>query len=112
MEFRLLIEPQMMDLAVIRATDDDIRAIDDCVRRSEHALSIQEFEHWDGALHLALIRSARNQLVTDIYSAVNGVRQQALWGRMKERSLTPERRRQYEGQHRKIVDALRVKVWT
>jgi DNA-binding FadR family transcriptional regulator len=45
--------------------------------------------------------------VNDLYAAINGVREQALWGRMKERSLTPERRRRYEQQHRNIVDALR-----
>ena len=107
MEFRLLIEPQMAELAVTRATAGDLREMDADLRRGEAALSIAEFEHWDGALHLTLLRSARNQLVTDLYAAINGVREQALWGRMKERSLTPERRRRYEQQHRSIVDALR-----
>jgi DNA-binding FadR family transcriptional regulator len=107
MEFRLLIEPQMAELAVTRATADDLREMEEDLRRGEAAASIAEFEHWDGALHLTLLRSARNQLVTDLYAAINGVREQALWGRMKERSLTPERRRRYEQQHRAIVDALR-----
>jgi DNA-binding FadR family transcriptional regulator len=107
MEFRLLIEPQMAELAVTRATADDLRDLEEDLRRGEDAVGIAEFEYWDGALHLTLLRCARNQLVTDLYAAINGVREQALWGRMKERSLTPERRRRYEQQHRSIVDALR-----
>jgi DNA-binding FadR family transcriptional regulator len=107
MEFRLLIEPRMVELAVTRATADDLQEMDEALRRGEAAASIQAFEHWDGALHLILLRSAHNQLVTDLYAAINGVRQQALWGRMKERSLTPERRSRYEQQHRSIVEALR-----
>jgi DNA-binding FadR family transcriptional regulator len=107
MEFRLLIEPQMAELAVTRATADDLLEMDEDLRRGEAAVSTPEFEHWDGALHLTLLRSARNQLVTDLYAAINGVREQALWGRMKERSLTPERRGRYEQQHRRIIDALR-----
>jgi GntR family transcriptional regulator, uxu operon transcriptional repressor len=37
---------------------------------------------------------------------MNEVREQGEWGRLKHLTLTPERRRDYEAQHRAIVAAL------
>jgi len=37
----------------------------------------------------------------------NRIREQGEWGRLKRHSLTPERRMEYEAQHRAIVEALR-----
>lgn len=107
MDIRLMIEPQAIERATTRASSDDLDVMRDCLRRSEAATSVREFEHWDGALHERIVAAARNGLLTTFYDAVNLVRRQAEWGRLKERSLTPERRRAYEAQHRRIVQALR-----
>ena len=106
MELRLMIEPQVIDLAVARATSANFATLNECLERGEAAQSITEFEVWDGMLHLEILKAARNQLLIDIYDALNGVRRQAQWGKLKERTLTPERRILYEQQHRAIVAAL------
>lgn len=106
MELRLMIEPQVIDLAVARATSANFATLNDCLERGEASQSITEFELWDGMLHLEILKAARNQLLIDIYDALNGVRRQAQWGKLKERTLTPERRILYEQQHRAIVAAL------
>ena len=80
--------------------------MEQCLDRGEAAKGIAEFEVWDGLLHLEILKAARNQLLIDIYDALNGVRRQAQWGKLKERTLTPERRVLYERQHRAIVAAL------
>ncbi|HYZ17578.1 MAG TPA: FCD domain-containing protein [Candidatus Acidoferrum sp.] len=107
MEARLLIEPDVVGLAAARASADDLAAMEECLRRAESAPSVDEFEHWDGRLHETILGAARNGLIADIYAAINSVRRQAEWRKLKERTLTPERRALYEEQHRRIVAALR-----
>ena len=107
MELRLLIEPQFVELAAIRATGRDLQQIAHCLEQSEKVTSVLEFEHWDGMLHQAILSAAHNNLLTDLYDAINGVRKQPEWESLKQRSLTPERLARYKAQHRAIVDALR-----
>jgi DNA-binding FadR family transcriptional regulator len=106
MEFRLLLEPQVIDLAAARANAADLARMDLCLARSEAAEGIAAFEDWDGALHLAVVAAARNDVAARVYEAVNAVRRGGAWGTLKERTLTPERRRLYEAQHRALVRAL------
>lgn len=107
MDLRLMLEPQSGELAASRATMDDLAAMEECLRGCENAKDVAEFEEWDGRLHQTIVASARNQLLSDIYDAINGVRRSAEWGKLKERSLTGERRAAYIRHHRAIVTALR-----
>lgn len=107
MEARLLIEPQMVALIVRYATASDFERMDECNERCEAANAIDEFEHWDGALHRAFAEATHNAFFLRILELTNMVREEGEWGRLKRISLTPERRRRYEMQHRAIVAALR-----
>jgi GntR family transcriptional regulator, transcriptional repressor for pyruvate dehydrogenase complex len=57
-------------------------------------------------LHRAIIGASKNQLLIRIYGALNSVRYQAEWGKLKQRSVTPERRKLYQEQHRRFVSAI------
>ncbi|KCB52149.1 FCD domain protein [Bordetella hinzii 1277] len=107
MELRLQIEPQFVELAATRASGRDLQQIAHCLEQSEQAASVLDFEYWDGALHQAILAAAHNNLLTDLYDAINGVRKQPEWEALKQRSLTPARLARYRAQHRAIVDALR-----
>jgi len=107
MEARLLIEPQMPSLIVRYGTAADFDRMDECIIRSEAAQTIEEFEHWDGALHEAFAEATHNSFFLKILELTTLVREEGEWGRLKKNSLTPERRSQYEVQHRAIVAALR-----
>ncbi|VXB33395.1 GntR family transcriptional regulator [Burkholderia sp. 8Y] len=107
MEARLLIEPLMPGLIVRYATVADFTHMTECIERSEAAASIEEFEHWDGELHRAFAVATHNSFFLRVLELTNEVREQGEWGRLKRKSLTPERRSEYEAQHRAIVDALR-----
>jgi len=107
MEARLLIEPLMPRLIVRNATPSDLARMSECLDESEAASSIEEFEHWDGELHRALALATHNAFFVQVLELSNAVREQGEWGRLKRHSLTPERRAQYQVQHRAIVDALR-----
>lgn len=104
---RLLIEPLMPGLIVQHATAADFQYMGHCLEQSEAAGSIEEFEHWDEALHRSFAHATHNSFFVQILDLTNKVREQGEWGRLKRISLTPETRRQYEAQHRAIVDALK-----
>jgi DNA-binding FadR family transcriptional regulator len=107
MDVRLMIEPQAGELSAASATADDFEMLEQCLWGGEAAVEVSEFEDWDGRLHQKIIDAARNQLLSDIYAALNKVRNSAAWGKLKARSLTAERRALYLDQHRGIVAALR-----
>lgn len=109
MDVRLMIEPQACEVAAANATSDDLLAMEACLAESENARDITTFEHWDGVLHRKIIDTARNQLLSEIYAAINNVRNSSAWGKLKARSLTAERRALYVDQHRAIVTALRAR---
>lgn len=106
MEVRLVLEPFFVEQAAMRATSRDRNQIAHCLRESERATSVLDFEHWDGALHQAILAASQNHLLVDLYEAINGVRRQPEWELVKRRSLTPERLATYRAQHRKLVKAL------
>jgi len=107
MEARILIEPLMPRLITRNATGGDFAKMVECIDRSEAAQTIEEFEHWDGELHRVFALATHNSFFLKILELTNRVREQGEWGRLKARSLTPERRKEYEAQHRAIVEALR-----
>jgi DNA-binding FadR family transcriptional regulator len=109
MEVRLIIEPQAAECAAARANGAEIDAMAECLTQGEKAPTIAEFEMWDGLFHQALIASCRNQLLIDIYDAINAVRRKADWAALKERVVTPARRTVTEKQHRGIVAALKAR---
>lgn len=107
MEVRLMIEPLAAELAAVRATAEDLQRLDDCLWHCEHAGDVPEFEYWDGMLHVAIVSAAKNGMLSAVYEAINNLRGQAEWQRLKERSVTPERRGLYGDQHRRIVQYLK-----
>jgi DNA-binding FadR family transcriptional regulator len=109
MEGRLLIEPRLAALAVAHATAADFELMDACNRGAEDTDSFEEFERWDAALHQSIAEATHNRLLVELYGTITRARDRADWGELKRRSLTPERREIYREQHRRIVDALRLR---
>jgi GntR family transcriptional regulator, transcriptional repressor for pyruvate dehydrogenase complex len=106
MDLRLILEPPFIEAATMRATSRDRQQIAHCIHKSEKASGVLEFEHWDGAFHHAILAATHNQLLVDLYEAINGVRRQPEWEIMKTRTLTPEVLQAYRKQHRKLFRAL------
>ena len=63
-ELRELIEPEAASLAALRATDDDIQALERAVERmQENAANRPAFSEADVAFHLAVLEASHNQLI-------------------------------------------------
>jgi len=107
MELRLLIEPQMAELIVLRATARDIEALEECIHKGESARSHSEYEKWDEALHRALAQCTKNNGVIALMDSINAQRNQPAWINLKKQTLTRDVRETYQRQHREIVAAVR-----
>jgi DNA-binding FadR family transcriptional regulator len=107
MEVRMVLEPRLCALAARRSTASDLEEMDRCLRKGEAATDIAAFELWDGAFHRSIAVGARNALFLALFDAVNVIRGEAIWGRLKEASLTPDRQRIYIDQHRRCIQAIR-----
>jgi len=106
MAVRLLIEPQTMPLVATAANRDDFVEMERCLRGGEAHQEHEEFERWDAAFHRALAAATHNALLVQICDTINGARHQPLWGRLKKRNYTQERRQDYLRDHRDIYEAL------
>ena len=105
---RFALEPQIVRLAVLNATE---RAL----ARAERALEVMERSEEDGdafavgdeTFHLALAECTRNALLVWITGRVSEVRNNAEWARMRRITLTPAMVRRYNAQHREVFEAVR-----
>ena len=106
MAARQLIEPQVLPLVVAYATQRDLDELWRCVEGGGSAGSAEEFEAWDFALHHAIVAASRNQLLLSMYRVVESAREGEIWGNLKRRNDSRERRAAYQADHVELVEAL------
>jgi DNA-binding FadR family transcriptional regulator len=106
MTARQAIEPQIVPLVVAWATARDFEELDRCLAGGAGAGNAEQFEAWDFALHHALVLATHNALLVRMYAAIEAARRGALWGNLKLRDDSRERRAAYQSDHVAIVRAL------
>ncbi|MFC4350333.1 FadR/GntR family transcriptional regulator [Fodinicurvata halophila] len=106
MEVRLIIEPHVAALAASRGSNEDIDRIQIALRTSLSARGLAEFEHWDAELHLAIFHATKNALLVDYCDAINAIRNEPSWYRLKKRTVSTDTRTLYDQQHSAIVQAI------
>jgi GntR family transcriptional regulator, uxu operon transcriptional repressor len=109
MMVRRLLEPQAMPLAVAWATAADFDEMDRCLIGGDKTTSYDEFEFWDLALHRSIIAATHSPLLCTLYSSIEAARHGHVWGDLKRRSASAERRQMYQADHHQIVDALKAR---
>ena len=105
---RFALEPQIVRLAVLNATE---RAL----AKAERALDVMErseddpdaFAVGDETFHLALSECTRNAMLVWITERVSEVRNNAEWARMRQLTLSRTMIRRYNAQHREVFDSVR-----
>lgn len=107
MTIRRLLEPQAMPLVVMWATARDFREMERCLAGGDRAVSYEEFEVWDLALHRCIMAAAHSPLLAALYATIESARHGHVWGELKRRSASLGRRELYQADHRAIVTALR-----
>jgi DNA-binding FadR family transcriptional regulator len=106
MAARLAFEPSLALMVVTRATAEDFALMQTCLAQGDTAPDLLAFEHWDAALHAAIVNATHNPLIDQVYALITAARQQDDWGALKRRSLTPDRRANYQADHARIVSAV------
>ncbi|HET9104063.1 MAG TPA: FCD domain-containing protein [Solirubrobacteraceae bacterium] len=106
MAARRVIEPQVLPLVVAWATQRDFDEMRRCLDGGATADSAAEFEVWDFALHHAIVAASRNQLLVSMYAEVERAREGEIWGNLKRRNDSRERRAAYQADHAELVEAL------
>jgi len=109
MTVRRLIEPQAMPLVVMWATARDFGEMERCVAGGDHAANYEEFEIWDLALHRCIMAASHSPLLEALYGLVEAARHGQVWGDLKRRSSSQQRRELYQQDHRAVVAALRAR---
>ena len=107
---RYALEPQIVRLAVLNATERALgkaeRALDVMERNEDDADS---FAVGDETFHLALAECTRNSMLVWITERVSEVRNNAEWARMRQLTLSSAMIRRYNAQHRKVFEAVRLR---
>lgn len=109
MMVRRLLEPQAMPLAVAWATAADFEEMDRCLAGGDQTTSYDEFELWDLALHRSIMAATHSPLLSTLYSSIEAARHGHMWGDLKRRSASAERRKMYQADHHQIVAALKAR---
>jgi len=109
MMVRRLLEPPAMPLAVAWATARDFEEMDRCLAGGDRASNYDEFEAWDLALHRSIIAATHSPLLVTLYGSIEAARHGHIWGDLKRRSASADRRRLYQADHHDIVAALKAR---
>lgn len=107
MEVRLRIEPQLAQLAAMRAKPAEVERMRALVHKTGQSTDADAKELWDGSLHRQIAQSAGNKLFLSIFDVINRIRQDDAWQSIRElaRRSGTNGKASFE-QHIAIVDAI------
>ncbi len=106
MEARLCIEPALAELCARRATAEDVARLRHLAERVAFPADAEAAELWDGALHRLIARIGGNRIMLTAFTLIDEVRVGEEWQLKRHRARTPETMALYNGQHRRIIDAI------
>lgn len=106
MEVRYALEPATAELAALAARQPDLEQMQECMRRREEASHLDDYEHWDYALHMSIAKATHNSLLIEMLDLINRMRRSAQWRKFRGPSIKPNQRQVSNAQHREIVHAI------
>ncbi|MGY6410087.1 MAG: FadR/GntR family transcriptional regulator [Alkalilacustris sp.] len=106
MEVRLRMEPQIAQLAALRAGPEAVARVAALVARLDTTEDADERELWDSALHREIARATGNRMFLAIFDALDGARRDPRWRALRERARGGVPFALYQDQHRAIRDAI------
>ncbi|WP_051911190.1 FadR/GntR family transcriptional regulator [Haematobacter massiliensis] len=106
MEVRLRLEPQLAQLAALRARPEQVSRMRVIVERIRDYQDPDEGELWDGALHRLIAQAAGNTLFLSLFDIVNRIRQDDAWQRTRDQMRSETSRAPIFDQHSAVVKAI------
>jgi DNA-binding FadR family transcriptional regulator len=106
MEFRCQLEPALIDLIMLNATNADIEAIVSCAAQGEDAADRQAWNLVDDRFHRLLAAATHNSLIVALYDVFSAARKEAAWNRLKQQTVNLLIWKEFQAEHRAIARAL------
>ena len=107
MDARFALEPHVCRLAVLHGRKADFERLATLCDRMEDSIGQPTaFAEADAEFHRGLVACTRNGLLAWIIDQITSVRDQAEWTLMRHLTLNDDIIRQYNHQHRLILDAI------
>jgi DNA-binding FadR family transcriptional regulator len=106
MECRLVTEPSLVDLIVLKATDRQLEKVSLIAAAGRSVDVWQEAEDIDRRFHLALFEATGNRFFVDLGERLARARDSRSWLRLKEGSFSLEKWASYQREHEVVVTAL------
>lgn len=106
MEARLRIEPQLAQLAALRASPEATARMSALLDRLDATHDADERELWDSAFHREIARACDNRMFLMIHDALEHARQDVRWRALRERARGMASFALYQKQHRAIQNAI------
>lgn len=107
LEARRALEPQLMRLAVRKATPRDLALLDEALTELEACGDdVARFGAGDLLFHERLAAATHNKLMQALFRQVNRVRGHAHWREIQHQTLTRARIDDYHRQHRALLQAI------
>lgn len=104
MEARMLIEPGLVRLAAIHATESDVRSIQHCIHKTKTAPDWRIYETWDNNLHRAFALAAHNTPLISLFDTLNMVRRSVVWARNRRVPFSRKLDHHSFGEHDQILE--------
>ncbi len=105
---RFALEPHICRLCVLQGRREDFEQLEAlCVRMESSIGDPVAFAEADTTFHRALAAATRNNLLMWLINQINTVRSLDEWTRMRHLTLDEQIIRQYNTQHREVLNALR-----
>lgn len=105
-EVRYVLEPAIAELAALSAREPDLNLMLKCMQQREEAWRLDDYEHWDYELHMAIAKATHNSMLVEMLDLVNRMRRTAVWRKFRGPSMDEAKRKTSNQQHREIVLAI------
>lgn len=102
-EVRYALEPTIAELAAHSARPADLDRLLKCMQEREDAARLDDYEHWDYELHMAIAKATHNSMLVEMLDLVNRMRRTAIWRQFRAPSMDEAKRKTSNQQHREIV---------
>jgi len=111
LEARKMIESQIASLAAQKATEEDIRAIQDSLDKMRRYLTdVHKVMEYDREFHINIAKAAHNSVLFSMMSYLADGLREKLWVNLKEKCYSlPGRSEKYIEEHARILEAIRNK---
>ncbi len=105
-EVRLAVEPVIARLAALRASQADIRRLEQALNETREATDPEVYERADEKFHRIIAESSRNALFLSLFDTFGASRRDSTWRRLSENAHCFKRQAVHAASHQEIYEAI------